>query len=455
MPRRNWIKTLWTEADAWVNDQLISPAQREQIHQRYARRLEENRFAATILILGAVLVGIGLILFVASNWQVLGRAFKISLLLATLISCYAAGYRLRHEPGTYPRVGEALLLLGAITYGATLWLVAQIFQLPYNHADSLLAWLVGLLPIAWLLRSSPVLVLTAVLAPAWLVVLMAQPGDTSVFSYLWLDHPRHSVYLRYLPLLAAMAVLCYRQRQRAALFVTLIGAFVWLSRCLFVTMLDISMHEMNALLLWSALYLAYGCLLYALGMRHYRQARFGSFTQLYKYLAFLFIFGGNYVLTFTHHVSSHADKALVIPPMGFVVYLAFLAAGVVAALQLRDQHPPLRHEARALLALTTLYLIGMHLAPAHPVAISVYFNLVLVGMVLAFLYLGYALRLEGLFRLALYGFALVVLARYCDTFWKLLPRSLFFLVGGLLLIGGGIVLERQRKAVIHNMRAAG
>ncbi|MSQ76893.1 MAG: hypothetical protein EXR97_00360 [Nitrospiraceae bacterium] len=39
----------------------------------------------------------------------------------------------------------------------------------------------------------------------------------------------------------------------------------------------------------------------------------------------------------------------------------------------------------------------------------------------------------------------LVLVRYFDFFWELLPRSLFFLAGGLILVLGGMALEKKRR----------
>jgi uncharacterized membrane protein len=48
-------------------------------------------------------------------------------------------------------------------------------------------------------------------------------------------------------------------------------------------------------------------------------------------------------------------------------------------------------------------------------------------------------------------FALTLLSRYFDTFWSLLNRSYFFMLGGLLLIGGGLFLERERRKLTRKM----
>jgi uncharacterized membrane protein len=38
-----------------------------------------------------------------------------------------------------------------------------------------------------------------------------------------------------------------------------------------------------------------------------------------------------------------------------------------------------------------------------------------------------------------------ILARYFDFFWDLLPRSVFFIFAGIILVMGGVALEKKRK----------
>jgi uncharacterized membrane protein len=59
-----------------------------------------------------------------------------------------------------------------------------------------------------------------------------------------------------------------------------------------------------------------------------------------------------------------------------------------------------------------------------------------------------------LVNMAFLFFGLGLLSRYFDTFWTLLDRSYFFMAGGLLLIGGGYLLEKQRRKLTGRIRAA-
>lgn len=170
--------------------------------------------------------------------------------------------------------------------------------------------------------------------------------------------------------------------------------------------------------------------------------------MLYKLFALTLVFVGNYPLTFAHHQAKISQMAW-LSATSVLIYGSLLGSGILAGRYLTKPGTDEWREAWAILPMAALQLVGMRLGALGPTTVSVWFNLVLSGELLAFLYLGSMRRVEGVFRLALYGCAVEILGRYFDTFWKLLPRSFAFLMGGVLLIGGGILMERQRKALFH------
>lgn len=456
MPSRGWVKTLSKEAAGWVQAGLISPAQQEQIRGRYTGQHEYTRLTASILILGAVLIGLGIILFIAANWQILPRPARLAIIVLAVIGFETAG-AVQHARGA-GRLGDALLLVGAMTFGAGLWLVAQIYQLPYNHADSMLAWTVGSLALAAVQRSAPVLLLGAVGSCAWLIMLMSGQSEWGPLSFLWLEQTVRAPLVRFVPLAAAVGWLAYRQPSRAAVVITLIGSLIWLSRLFWVfwwpdqrTVWD--RFDAQVGLWYAGLYAGYALLLYAAGMAHRQSARWARFENVYLLFALMLLFVANFPLTF------YVPELRRLPSAGvgaagdawWLVILVLLAA-VAAAVRWLRAGGSLRQEGQFLLILATLQIGGLGTGDPGTLLPALWFNGLLIGELLAFLYLSYLLRQEQLFRLALYGFAIVILARYFDTVGRMLPRSLFFLVGGLLLIGGGIAMERQRKRLTARMR---
>jgi len=101
--------------------------------------------------LGAVLAGLGVILFVSSNWAYMGPAYRVTVLLAAyavvVIGAVAA------ERRDQPRVAEAMWLLTTLILGANIFLVAQIFNFSLTYWHGTLRWMLGALVLGWALRS--------------------------------------------------------------------------------------------------------------------------------------------------------------------------------------------------------------------------------------------------------------------------------------------------------------
>lgn len=69
---------------------------------------------------------------------------------------------------------------------------------------------------------------------------------------------------------------------------------------------------------------------------------------------------------------------------------------------------------------------------------------------LAGAYLGVVARSPGLINVSVVFFALDVFTRFVEWFWDMMPGFVFFGTMGALLITGGIVLERVRRALVRS-----
>lgn len=70
--------------DKWERDGIISHEQKMEMkadHLIAHRGHRSSKFAVIVSVLGAILLGLGAILFFASNWETLGRGFKFILIL--------------------------------------------------------------------------------------------------------------------------------------------------------------------------------------------------------------------------------------------------------------------------------------------------------------------------------------------------------------------------------------
>src|SRR5690349_2170032 len=131
-------KTRWllAEIDRWKADGVVTPEQADQLRARYdqppAATVAANAVPWGLLVFataGAIVIGLGVILLLAYNWDDIPKAGKLALVFAAVIAAHAAGIRLLAKDGWQPKLGEALTALGTMFYGAGIWLVAQIYNI--------------------------------------------------------------------------------------------------------------------------------------------------------------------------------------------------------------------------------------------------------------------------------------------------------------------------------------
>jgi len=142
------------EAQQWQDEGMISPEIYGQLAERY--QLEEldsasrDRFIVIVLGLGFILLGLGVITFVAANWQAWSRPIKVLLLLSLFIGANCAGFYLWRSPDqAKSRLGQGLLFLGALSLGANIGLMSQMFHQTGSAYLLYLVWGLGIWAMAY------------------------------------------------------------------------------------------------------------------------------------------------------------------------------------------------------------------------------------------------------------------------------------------------------------------
>jgi uncharacterized membrane protein len=156
------------ELPRWRADGLVDERVERALVARY--RLEQKSADVTttaIYLLGALLIGGGVISFVAWNWEHIPDAVKLALGGSAMLAADVLGYRWWKVTRTRPRIGHAIVCLGTLLYGANIALVAQVFNIHSNWYGGLGAWAIGATIAAWALTSLPNAALAVVLALLW------------------------------------------------------------------------------------------------------------------------------------------------------------------------------------------------------------------------------------------------------------------------------------------------
>jgi len=147
-----------------VNDKVISPELADKIAQYYATRDigKPNKLFTVFGVLGALLIGSGIILMLAHNWDDFPRIVKTVLAFVPLvIGQVLAGYSILKEKNNTWKEASGTFLAFAI--GACIALISQIYNIPGELDSYLLIWIVLCLPLIYLLRSNAVTLLLMVL----------------------------------------------------------------------------------------------------------------------------------------------------------------------------------------------------------------------------------------------------------------------------------------------------
>jgi len=135
--------------------EVIDHETRTRIVDAYEPREEGMNYIRIILTIGAILVGLGIISFIASNWKEIGNSFKLTIIVLGVLG-FAASGRILEE--SYPRTGRSLVYISVMIFGAGIFLIEQMYNISIHFSKSFLLWSLGVLPMAYVLKDKLIFV---------------------------------------------------------------------------------------------------------------------------------------------------------------------------------------------------------------------------------------------------------------------------------------------------------
>ncbi len=143
-----------------------------------------NKLIWILVSIGAVLIGGGLLLFIASQWDQSSPLRRLALLFGIYVLTIAgAALADRQHLGITAR---GLWLLSSIAVGVNIFLIGQVFNLPLNYWQGTLLWMIATLAMGWAAPSSAqgwLAVPLGILTLGWISTPSAQFFDQGAF--LW------------------------------------------------------------------------------------------------------------------------------------------------------------------------------------------------------------------------------------------------------------------------------
>jgi uncharacterized membrane protein len=415
-----FLDRLRQELEQWQREGLLRRDQVETLLGRYGllpgetpRTLRRSRIANVVAVLGAVLVGVGVILLIGANWQYMSKWIRLALLICATAGCYHAGYRMAFQSRTYPKVGMALLLLGSLLWGASIFLIGQMYHAGSGGAGggetaAVFYWFIGVLPLAYILLSQPHMGLSLMLGTVWLGMILKDANrafDGVIHTY--------------------------------TLFGLALGIFLYAFGRLHSTWRTV--QRLDASYRWFGLTCVFAAL-YAFSFKQYWYAYGMNVNeQCWLWLGVLVAGAGAAILGLLL-TQARGDRIALYEVIALSCLLV-LSVGIAAAEYSSGALAP---------SYSPYYDLPYGASDLLPVAL---FNLLLLGAVISVIALGWARNQPGLATLGVFVFYVHVVTRYFDLLGGMLSSGLMFVGAGLLLLLLGVGLERSRRRLLDVMAA--
>ncbi len=164
------VEWLYRELPKLVDQGLIPAESAERIKEYYGSggiKTGSRTFLVIFGVIGALLVGLGIILILAHNWPQLTKLYRLSISMGFLVAAQiAAGSVLWFKKDSMAwREATATILM--LMVGSAFALVGQTYHLIEDTDAFLLTWMLLSLPLVYLMNSASVAVLYSIGITIW------------------------------------------------------------------------------------------------------------------------------------------------------------------------------------------------------------------------------------------------------------------------------------------------
>lgn len=146
------MPTTKLDLDALVISGILSESKKNEIiaWNTESRKWEwTSHFLQILSGFGAIVTGLWVMLLIAANWDSISDMMKTTIMIGVTMIVYFMGYWWSYKNLDYPKTGQALMLLGSMFYGASIFLLGQIYNLGGSFSEALLIWALGIIPLAY------------------------------------------------------------------------------------------------------------------------------------------------------------------------------------------------------------------------------------------------------------------------------------------------------------------
>ncbi len=148
----------------WVKDNTISQQQADQLLSRYPLKDSINLGRLLLTAVGAIMIGLGVILLFAYNWDDMHKYAKLAVIFGSLITAHSLALVFINRNKL---LSEGLFVLGTMLMGSAIFLVGQIYHLDTHYPNAFFLWSAGALLMAWAIPSLSQAFIAVILVSSW------------------------------------------------------------------------------------------------------------------------------------------------------------------------------------------------------------------------------------------------------------------------------------------------
>lgn len=439
MRDKAFLERLRKELPQWVEQGWLAPDHEQIILDHTAAQVRGVRRAPlAFAVLGVLVFGAGVITFFAANWAGMAKLTKLAVLFGSLWSAYAAaGWLLASKDTANKMLGEALLFLGVILFGANIMLIAQIYHLAGHYPNAVLMWALGALAVIYLVPTQTAAVTGLILTALW--------SGMEVFDF---ERPVHwpflIVWALFLPPI-------YRRAWKYGAAAAMLALFAW--------SLYISIKWLpDDRVFLTQVYLLLSLGVFVLGAAMESKTTLAPFSVTVQRFALVAVLISFYALTLRdmHGLGTYLKLPEVASTSWIIGTLIAAAAAVGLAVWHQrgtsEEHRPVfvKWGHVLLAAIVVLILANLFVPKSDIVVLVVYicYNVLYFAGIIWLIYAGHYRNDRFRVNIGFVLFSLQFLTLYFDTFWTLMDRSGFFMASGVLVIVGGYFLEKLRRRAL-------
>lgn len=426
------------ELQELVAANIISQETADNIERYYRSRTQPitNRFAIVLSILGALLVGLGIVLVVAHNWDELSRTLKtIFAFLPMLIGQALCLYTLLKQKESFAwRESSALILFFGV--GSCIALISQIYHIGGELEDFVLTWMLLAIPMLYVM-------------PSYITGLLYIAGITWYACLVgYFDSPEQMPYL-YPPLLLLVApayIQLLRDKKESNIFV-LYNWFIAISLpCVLGTFISDNDDSTRGLIAYLTLF----CIYYVLGTSNlFREKRL--FANPYLVGGLLGILP--VLLYWTNYFAWHVwPEDLRTSTVFMYITIALLCCLLVAMIMRYRRRgweglSPVEFSAYVLLIAATLTIKPVPSHAYNDMPGIIILNLWVLVLGIYYVRKGSLQQHFGILNLGLLIIATLAVERFFDERISFVWRGLLFLVAGIGFFAANYMLIKKKKSL--------